>query len=146
MINCNFCGANWNLKLLLFFLFNEAQPHKCIVSSVVLTPSVSSFSVCRAPEIILGLPFCEAIDMWSLGCVIAELFLGWPLYPGALEYDQVKFLTHKQELQALVSHTSCKEGEDETLKMDRFAVASRPLVPYDLSLANPASTYRSTRK
>ncbi|KAM7406231.1 hypothetical protein PAMP_000620 [Pampus punctatissimus] len=42
----------------------------------------------RAPEIILGLPFCEAIDMWSLGCVIAELFLGWPLYPGALEYDQ----------------------------------------------------------
>src|SRR5699024_7507062 len=33
----------------------------------------------RAPEIILGLPFREAIDMWSLGCVIAELFLGWPL-------------------------------------------------------------------
>lgn len=30
--------------------------------------------------------------MWSLGCVIAELFLGWPLYPGALEYDQVIFL------------------------------------------------------
>lgn len=46
-------------------------------------------SVLRAPEIILGLPFCEAIDMWSLGCVIAELFLGWPLYPGAQEYDQV---------------------------------------------------------
>ncbi|CAF94320.1 unnamed protein product, partial [Tetraodon nigroviridis] len=46
----------------------------------------------RAPEIILGLPFCEAIDMWSLGCVIAELFLGWPLYPGALEYDQVIFI------------------------------------------------------
>ncbi|KAH0620861.1 hypothetical protein JD844_021711 [Phrynosoma platyrhinos] len=45
--------------------------------------------ISRAPEIILGLPFCEAIDMWSLGCVIAELFLGWPLYPGALEYDQV---------------------------------------------------------
>ncbi|KAF3832549.1 hypothetical protein F7725_026214 [Dissostichus mawsoni] len=43
----------------------------------------------RAPEIILGLPFSEAIDMWSLGCVIAELFLGWPLYPGALEYDQM---------------------------------------------------------
>lgn len=47
------------------------------------------FSPPRAPEIILGLPFCEAIDMWSLGCVIAELFLGWPLYPGASEYDQV---------------------------------------------------------
>ena len=43
----------------------------------------------RAPEIILGLPFDEAIDMWSLGCVAAELFLGWPLYPGPSEYDQV---------------------------------------------------------
>lgn len=45
----------------------------------------------RAPEIVLGLPFSEAIDMWSLGCVIAELFLGWPLYPGSSEYDQVCF-------------------------------------------------------
>ena len=30
----------------------------------------------RAPEILLGLPFCESIDIWSLGCVMAELFLG----------------------------------------------------------------------
>ncbi|XP_074469654.1 homeodomain-interacting protein kinase 3 isoform X1 [Sebastes fasciatus] len=50
----------------------------------------------RAPEIILGLPFGEAIDMWSLGCVIAELFLGWPLYPGALEYDQVRYISQTQ--------------------------------------------------
>ncbi|KAJ3593039.1 hypothetical protein NHX12_005377 [Muraenolepis orangiensis] len=50
----------------------------------------------RAPEIILGLPFCEAIDMWSLGCVIAELFLGWPLYPGSLEYDQIRYISQTQ--------------------------------------------------
>ncbi|KAM4602815.1 LOW QUALITY PROTEIN: homeodomain-interacting protein kinase 3 [Polymixia lowei] len=52
----------------------------------------------RAPEIILGMPFCEAIDMWSLGCVIAELFLGWPLYPGALEYDQIRYISQTQGL------------------------------------------------
>ncbi|CAG5100163.1 Oidioi.mRNA.OKI2018_I69.XSR.g16873.t1.cds [Oikopleura dioica] len=46
----------------------------------------------RAPEIILGLPFSERIDMWSLGCVAAELFLGWPLYPGASEYDQIRYI------------------------------------------------------
>lgn len=63
-------------------LFSEL---KCLIYNHPPPPS----SVCRAPEIILGLPFCEAIDMWSLGCVIAELFLGWPLYPGASEYDQV---------------------------------------------------------
>ena len=60
----------------------------------------------RAPEIILGLPFCEAIDMWSLGCVIAELFLGWPLYPGALEYDQVTELLYNP-----VELVECKERQ-----------------------------------
>nr|XP_040018651.1 LOW QUALITY PROTEIN: homeodomain-interacting protein kinase 3-like [Gasterosteus aculeatus aculeatus] len=54
----------------------------------------------RAPEIILGLPFSEAIDMWSLGCVIAELFLGWPLYPGAMEYDQIRYISQTQGVPA----------------------------------------------
>lgn len=65
-----------------YILFLEL---KCLIHNHTDSPP----SICRAPEIILGLPFCEAIDMWSLGCVIAELFLGWPLYPGASEYDQV---------------------------------------------------------
>ncbi|XP_068717636.1 homeodomain-interacting protein kinase 3-like [Montipora capricornis] len=52
----------------------------------------------RAPEVILGLPFNEAIDTWSLGCVIAELFLGWPLYPGSSEYDQIRYISQTQGL------------------------------------------------
>jgi hypothetical protein len=28
--------------------------------------------------------------MWSLGCIVAELFLGLPLFPGASEYDLLK--------------------------------------------------------
>lgn len=66
---------------------------------------------CRAPEIILGLPFCEAIDMWSLGCVIAELFLGWPLYPGALEYDQVTSPTPPQP--PVVSFQQARQAKAE---------------------------------
>lgn len=50
----------------------------------------------RAPEVILGLPFNEAIDMWSLGCAMAELFLAWPLYPGSSEYDQIRCIIHTQ--------------------------------------------------
>lgn len=52
----------------------------------------------RAPEILLGLPFCEKIDMWSLGCIMAELHLGWPLYPGNSEYDQVRYICETQGL------------------------------------------------
>ncbi|XP_015428148.1 PREDICTED: homeodomain-interacting protein kinase 2 [Myotis davidii] len=67
----------------------------------------------RAPEIILGLPFCEAIDMWSLGCVIAELFLGWPLYPGASEYDQPGSNSHYQPAFASL-HQTPDDHEAET--------------------------------
>ena len=38
--------------------------------------------------------------MWSLGCVIAELFLGWPLYPGSSEYDQLRYISQTQGLPA----------------------------------------------
>ena len=34
--------------------------------------------------------------MWSLGCVVAELFLGWPLYPGSSEYDQIRYISQTQ--------------------------------------------------
>lgn len=43
----------------------------------------------RSPEVLLGLPYTGAIDMWSLGCICAELFLGLPIFPGHSEYDQV---------------------------------------------------------
>jgi dual specificity tyrosine-phosphorylation-regulated kinase 2/3/4 len=36
----------------------------------------------RAPEVILGHPYSTPIDMWSTGCVLAELFLGLPLFAG----------------------------------------------------------------
>jgi dual specificity protein kinase YAK1 len=41
----------------------------------------------RSPEVVLGSPYGMPIDMWSLGCVVAELFLGLPLFPGASEHN-----------------------------------------------------------
>ena len=44
----------------------------------------------RSVDVILGIaPFTPAIDMWSLGCIVAELYLGLPLFPGHSEYDQL---------------------------------------------------------
>jgi len=42
----------------------------------------------RAPEVMLGLPYTTAIDMWSLGCILAELCTGLPLFPGESEVEQ----------------------------------------------------------
>ncbi|KAI9259303.1 kinase-like domain-containing protein [Sporodiniella umbellata] len=43
----------------------------------------------RSPEVLLGLRYTSAIDMWSFGCVVAELFLGLPLFAGMSEYNQI---------------------------------------------------------
>lgn len=43
----------------------------------------------RSPEVLLGNSYGTPIDMWSLGCICAELFLGLPLFPGASEYNQL---------------------------------------------------------
>ncbi|XP_037060025.1 dual specificity tyrosine-phosphorylation-regulated kinase 4 [Peromyscus leucopus] len=43
----------------------------------------------RSPEVILGHPYNMAIDMWSLGCIMAELYTGYPLFPGENEVEQL---------------------------------------------------------
>jgi dual specificity protein kinase YAK1 len=43
----------------------------------------------RSPEVLLGLDYSSAIDMWSFGCITVELFLGLPMFPGTSEYNQL---------------------------------------------------------
>lgn len=43
----------------------------------------------RSPEVLLGMPYDLAIDMWSLGCILVEMHTGEPLFSGANEVDQM---------------------------------------------------------
>ncbi len=38
----------------------------------------------------MGDPYGLAIDMWSLGCVVAEMYLGLPIFPGNSDFDQMR--------------------------------------------------------
>ena len=44
----------------------------------------------RAPEVILGGAYSFPIDMWSLGCLVAELLSGRPLFHGEDEQEQLQ--------------------------------------------------------
>nr|CAH7732227.1 unnamed protein product [Callosobruchus chinensis] len=44
----------------------------------------------RAPELLLGARmYCTGIDIWSLGCVMAEMFTKRAIFPGDSEIDQL---------------------------------------------------------
>ena len=43
----------------------------------------------RSPEILLGTTYATPVDIWSCGCILAELYLRKPLFPGNYEIDQL---------------------------------------------------------
>ncbi|KPI85169.1 Protein kinase-like protein [Leptomonas seymouri] len=47
----------------------------------------------RAPEIVLGIPYTMAIDMWSFGCVLCELANGYPIFPASSEGELLERIT-----------------------------------------------------
>ncbi|KAI7869583.1 kinase-like domain-containing protein [Spinellus fusiger] len=59
----------------------------CLDSEKVYTYIQSRFY--RSPEVILGMTYTMAIDMWSLGCILAELYTGLPIFPGEDEQEQL---------------------------------------------------------
>ncbi|KAL1839180.1 hypothetical protein VTJ49DRAFT_1799 [Mycothermus thermophilus] len=44
----------------------------------------------RAPDVLLGSrTYNTSIDIWSAGCIMAEMFTGRPLFPGTTNEDQI---------------------------------------------------------
>lgn len=43
----------------------------------------------RAPEVMLDMDYNEKIDIWSLGCILFEMYTGTPLFVGRDEYEQL---------------------------------------------------------
>jgi mitogen-activated protein kinase 15 len=47
----------------------------------------------RAPEIVLGSQrYTKAIDMWSVGCILAEMLTGKALFPGKSTPNQIQLI------------------------------------------------------
>ncbi|PFH57621.1 hypothetical protein XA68_14784 [Ophiocordyceps unilateralis] len=59
----------------------------CFENEKVYTYIQSRFY--RSPEVILGMTYGMPIDMWSVGCILAELYTGVPIFPGENEQEQL---------------------------------------------------------
>ncbi|ESW09572.1 hypothetical protein PHAVU_009G138300 [Phaseolus vulgaris] len=47
----------------------------------------------RAPELLLGsTDYGYSIDLWSAGCLLAEMFVGRPIMPGRTEVEQIQMI------------------------------------------------------
>uniref|UniRef100_A0A3P8Q0N9 Protein kinase domain-containing protein n=1 Tax=Astatotilapia calliptera TaxID=8154 RepID=A0A3P8Q0N9_ASTCA len=82
----------------------------CPASTVIPGDCVGTVGY-KAPEVMIGSLFNEAIDMWSLGLVAVELATGYPFYPGRNDYDVLKFIIQTQGQPP--DHTE-RQFQDET--------------------------------
>merc|ERR1719355_439189 len=70
----------------------------------------------RSPEVILGIPYDMAIDMWSFGCILAELYTGYPLFPGENEVEQLACI---MEVMALPPQRMLDQGTRKKMFFDQ---------------------------
>lgn len=96
----------------------------CYADQRVFTYIQSRFY--RAPEVILGLAYGHAIDMWSLACVLAELVTGTPLFPGEHEAEQMACIC---EILGLPPPSLLRESPRGKLFFDLQTGAALPIKP-----------------
>ncbi|KAF8210574.1 hypothetical protein K438DRAFT_1809926 [Mycena galopus ATCC 62051] len=73
----------------------------------------------RSPEVLLGMAYTASVDMWSLGCIAVELFLGLPLFPGTSEYNQ---LTRIIEMLGMPPQSMLNTGKQTGQFFDSYEV------------------------
>ncbi|VDK46503.1 unnamed protein product [Anisakis simplex] len=90
----------------------------------------------RAPEVILGLPYTEKVDVWAIGCILAEMILRKTLFRGIDRLDQWSKITS-------LLGTGDKAFIDRLDKHARMYVRSRAPVdptPFDVIFPDEAFT------
>lgn len=86
----------WYNGRLLCSNFNNTKGMSCAVNilSTNLPTSVAEYVATRwyrAPEILLASHrYTKGVDMWSLGCILGEMLLGKPIFPGSSTINQIE--------------------------------------------------------
>ncbi|KAK9255499.1 kinase-like domain-containing protein [Lipomyces tetrasporus] len=76
------------------------------VSENAITPYLAS-RFYRAPELIIGLQYDFAVDMWSVGCTLFELYTGRILFPGSNNNQMLKVI---MQTRGKIPHKLLRKG------------------------------------
>jgi len=86
-------NANCDLKLCDFGLARSARPPPDVDDTSTFLTEYVATRWYRAPEVMLTFKeYTRAIDIWSVGCVLAEMLSGKPLFPGRDYHHQLSLI------------------------------------------------------
>ncbi|KZV61332.1 Pkinase-domain-containing protein [Peniophora sp. CONT] len=86
-------NANCDLKLCDFGLARSARPPPNLDDTSNFLTEYVATRWYRAPEVMLTFKeYTRAIDIWSVGCVLAEMLSGKPLFPGRDYHSQLSLI------------------------------------------------------
>jgi glycogen synthase kinase 3 beta len=105
----------------------------------------------RAPELIFGATnYTTKIDVWSTGCVMAELMLGQPLFPGESGIDQlveiIKVLGTPTRDQIRTMNPNYMEHKFPQIKPHPFNKVFRKADPHAIDLISKLLEYTPTQR
>mmetsp|Transcript_19566 Transcript_19566/g.66562 ORF Transcript_19566/g.66562 Transcript_19566/m.66562 type:complete len:242 (-) Transcript_19566:1317-2042(-) len=127
-------GANLlidNNGLMKLADFGLARPYGCIQQEEAnaLTNNVITLWY-RPPELLLGsTKYGPEVDMWSVGCILAEMLVQKPILPGKTEIEQLDRIYH------LVGSPT-KENWPEHSEFQNWKTMPHPEKRIDSQLAN----------
>jgi glycogen synthase kinase 3 beta len=107
----------------------------------------------RAPELIFGATnYTTAIDIWSMGCVFAELLMGQPLFPGDSGVEQlveiIKILgtPTREQIQSMNPNYTSLKFPDIKAHPWHKVFKSRLVTPEALDLVSKVLAYTPTNR
>uniref|UniRef100_A0A3B3BF58 Protein kinase domain-containing protein n=1 Tax=Oryzias melastigma TaxID=30732 RepID=A0A3B3BF58_ORYME len=84
----------------------------------------------RAPEVMLGLPLDERLDMWTVGYVLAMLYAGIYIHPQDSEYNIIRALV---KMHGMPDNELLEQGERVEEHLDYFSFDDLRDVYYDMT-------------
>ncbi|GHJ85498.1 hypothetical protein NliqN6_1900 [Naganishia liquefaciens] len=118
-------NANCDLKVCDFGLARSTQTALQQEGAVngIMTEYVATRWY-RAPEVMLSFKqYTKAIDVWSIGCILAEMLNGKPLFPGKDYHDQLKLILD------VIGTPSMTDFSEVTSRRSREYLRNLPMRP-----------------